>query len=161
MSCDDPEDDEEYLEAEMREQFPNYLQEDFGEFVQADLNRIIKSRTKPGDNSSAKACDIIEASDYKLICANFIDCILKYYSNYYHNNNRDYGRTEEQGNGVAVSGLLYELRMDSFRKLFDRFKTTLDMSMDRAFYPNASLLVASVRRKYGEANETGMTIIIL
>lgn len=69
------EDEEEIVNQEIEQMFPNYVDDDFGEFIQsATLEQVIK---KPA--SSAKApTDVLNADDLKFICETFIDIMNKY-----------------------------------------------------------------------------------
>lgn len=69
------EDEEEIVSQEIGQMFPNYVDDDFGEFIQnATLEQIIK---KPTPNAKART-DILNDGDLKFICETFIDIMSKF-----------------------------------------------------------------------------------
>lgn len=69
------EDDEEIVNQEIEQMFPNYVDDDFGEFIQtATLEQVIK---KPTPNSKTQT-NILSDDDLKFICEKFIDIMNKY-----------------------------------------------------------------------------------
>lgn len=69
------EDEEEIVNQEIEEMFPNYVDDDFGEFIQsATLEQVIK---KPTSNAKVQK-DILNDDDLKFICETFIDIMSKY-----------------------------------------------------------------------------------
>lgn len=170
MSCADPEDDEEYLNEELRERFPNYLAEDFGEFVHADLNDIIKpikpqATTKTG-SGSAKVHEVITGDDYRLICSSFMNTIVNVASCYFHKREL----AAASAGGVVGGGgkknidmgltavdkrAAFGLKAEIFKRLFDQFKSTLNDSVDDAFYLGSATMVDTIQRYYEETPVTG------
>lgn len=69
------EDEEEIVNQEIEQMFPNYVDDDFGEFIQsATLEQVIKKSAPV-----AKApTDVSNADDLKFICETFIDIMNKY-----------------------------------------------------------------------------------
>lgn len=58
--------------------FPNYVEDDFGEFIQnATLEQIVKKKPKDPATDLRKQ-DILNDDDIKLICETFIEIMLKY-----------------------------------------------------------------------------------
>lgn len=69
------EDEEAVVNQEIEEMFPNYVDDDFGEFIQnATLEQIIR---KPTTNAKTQT-DILHDDDLKFICETFIDIMNKY-----------------------------------------------------------------------------------
>lgn len=69
------EDEEEMVNQEIEQMFPNYVDDDFGEFIQsATLEQIIK---KPTPNAKTPT-DVLNDDDLKFICETFIDIMHKY-----------------------------------------------------------------------------------
>lgn len=69
------EDEEEIVNQEIEQMFPNYVDDDFGEFIQsATLEQVIK---KPAPTAKTQN-DVLNADDLKFICETFIDIMNKY-----------------------------------------------------------------------------------
>lgn len=69
------EDEEEIVNQEIEQMFPNYVDDDFGEFIQsATLEQVVK---KPTTNAKAQT-DILTDDDLKFICETFNDIMNKY-----------------------------------------------------------------------------------
>lgn len=165
ITIDDPEDDEEYLEAEMREHFPSYLHEDFGEFVHADLNDVVKpipkKTTATATSTGAKVPEVITQDDYRLICASFMGSIVNMGSCYFHNNKRGApaaaatGATFDMGLTAVDKRASFGLKAEIFKRLFDQFKSTLSDEVDDAFYLGSATMVEAIQKYYEETPVSG------
>lgn len=154
MSCADPEDDEEHLNAELRERFPSYLHEDFGEFVHSDLNDFIKPiapTTKPG----SKVHEVITQDDYRLICNSFMNSIVNVSSCYFHKQRHQGGGTFDMGITAVDRRAAFGLQTEIFKRLFDQFKSTLPDTMDDHFYLGSVTMVDNIQKFYEETLVTG------
>lgn len=150
------------MEAELREHFPSYLHEDFGEFVHADLNDIVKPIivSHKTQGSSGKVSEVITQDDYRLICNSFMGTIVNMTSCYYHKR-RD--AAVVGGSGPALDmGLTavdrrasFALKAEIFRRLFDQFKSTLSDTMDDAFYQGSAAMVETIQKYYEETPVSG------
>lgn len=154
MSCADPEDDEEHLNAELREHFPSYLQEDFGEFVHSDLNDIIKPVVQPTKPSS-KVHEVITQDDYRLICNSFMSSIVNVSSCYFHKQRQQGGGTLDMGLTTVDRRSAFGLKTEIFKRLFDQFKSTLSDTMDDRFYLGSATMVDNIQKFYEETPVTG------
>lgn len=69
------EDEEEIVNQEIEQMFPNHVDDDFGEFIQsATLEQIIKKPTSNAKNQT----DVLKDEDLKFICETFVDIMSKY-----------------------------------------------------------------------------------
>lgn len=74
------EDEEEIISNEIQQLFPNHVEDDFGEFIQANtLEQVTKNIPKA--NNAKKFSDILNDEDTRLMCNAFIE-ILENYARY-------------------------------------------------------------------------------
>lgn len=71
------EDEEEIISNEIQQLFPNHVEDDFGEFIQADTLEQV-TRNKATNTNSKKANDILQDDDIKLICDSFVEILQKF-----------------------------------------------------------------------------------
>lgn len=71
------EDEEEIISNEIQQLFPNHVEDDFGEFIQADTLEQV-TRNKPSQASLKKANDILLDGDVKLVCDSFVDILQNF-----------------------------------------------------------------------------------
>lgn len=155
MTIADPEDDEEQMEAELREHFPSYLHEDFGEFVHADLNEVVKpiqQRATTTTGGGKAVVEVITQDDYRLICSSFMATITSMTACYFHQGQvkSGGGRSFEMGLTAVDRQAAFGLRTEIFKRLFDQFKSTLSDAMDDAFYLGAAQMVDTIQKCYEE-----------
>lgn len=74
------EDEEEVISNEIQQLFPNHVEDDFGEFIQADTLEQV-TRNKPSAANAKKQFEIMADDDIKLVCDTFIT-ILQNYARY-------------------------------------------------------------------------------
>lgn len=153
VSCADPEDDEELMEAELREHFPSYLHEDFGEFVHSDLNDIVKPIQAKSSSSGGKVNEVLMQDDYRLICNSFMGTIVNMTSCYFHK--KATGGGVDMGLTAVDRRAAFGLKAEIFKRLFEQFKSTLSDSLDDAFYLGAGTLVDTIQKHYEETPITG------
>lgn len=136
----------------MREHFPSYLHEDFGEFVHADLNDIVKPIAPP--KSGSKAAEVITQDDYRLICTSFMGTIVNMESCYFHKRGGEAG-TFDKGLTPVDRKTSAGLKAEIFKRLFDQFKTTLSDEVDDAFYLGSATMVDNIQKYYEETAVSG------
>lgn len=68
------EDDEEIINAEIEEFFPNYAETDFGDFVEVNsLEQQSKKATRKSDNKTIENSQyVLQAIDLKILCDSFV-----------------------------------------------------------------------------------------
>lgn len=122
--------------------FPNYVDDDFGEFIQnATLEQIVKKKPKTSDQQKQ---DILGDDDLKLICETFTDIMFKYArSTYYRGTSSDKSVTNP-----SLFLKSYQAKLGVFHKLVEKYKTSLNSSLDDSFYNGMSLLIGMTQENY-------------
>lgn len=62
--------------------FPSYVEEDFGEFIQADTLEQVRTNKVSDPNKTSLAEDILTQNDYAFVCDIFLE-ILDKFSRYF------------------------------------------------------------------------------
>lgn len=71
------EDEEEVISNEIQQLFPNHVEDDFGEFIQADTLEQV-TRNKPHGANGKNVTDILLDEDIKLVCDSFADILQNF-----------------------------------------------------------------------------------
>lgn len=71
------EDEEEIISNEIQNLFPNHVEDDFGEFIQADTLEQV-TRNKPSATNAKKLDDILDDDDIRMVCESFVTIMHNY-----------------------------------------------------------------------------------
>uniref|UniRef100_A0A182LZE9 DNA methyltransferase 1-associated protein 1 n=1 Tax=Anopheles culicifacies TaxID=139723 RepID=A0A182LZE9_9DIPT len=134
---------------EISEMFPNYVDDDFAEFIQNDtLEQIIKAPER-----KEKPADTIGDEDYALICESFIKLMAKYTrSHYYHPE-----VTALLGGGSVSLDFVkpFETKLEIFHQIVQKYEPTIGSEFDEIAYGALSLAVGLLQERYDDQMEVG------
>ncbi|XP_055612031.1 midasin [Uranotaenia lowii] len=138
------EEDQEVIDKrEIGDMFPNYVDEDFADFIQNDtLEQVIKiDKVK----RNQKFAETITNEDYTLICESFIYLMNRFSKSYYYN-------PETVANQVDIIPVDYvtpfQTKVSIFAQIMQKFKTVINSRMDESIYPGLSFLIGLIQNRY-------------
>lgn len=131
--CED-ENEEEIVQQEIEDFFPNYVNDDFSEFIQnATLEKVPEKKSKKQTQKN----DILNEEDVKFICDNFVDIMFKFAATEYHKPDFVPNPNEPKENAIEF----YRRNLNVFHQLITKYRTTLHSSVDESFYNGIALLI--------------------
>uniref|UniRef100_A0A182PZR4 Midasin n=1 Tax=Anopheles farauti TaxID=69004 RepID=A0A182PZR4_9DIPT len=147
--CDEESEDV-VAQREINEMFPNYVDEDFAEFIQNDtLEQIIKAP----ERKDKQTVDTIGDEDYALICESFITLMANHSRSYYY-------RPEVNGAGESLDRKLamnfvkpFETKLEIFAQIAHRYEPTVGSEFDEIAYGALSLAVGLLQERYDDQME--------
>ncbi|XP_050076078.1 midasin [Anopheles maculipalpis] len=136
-------------QREISEMFPNYVDEDFAEFIQNDtLEQIIKAPER-----KEKPTDTIGDDDYALICESFIMLMAKYTRSYYYHPDVIASRG---GENVSMNFVKpFETKLEIFNQIVQRYEPSIGSEFDEVAYGALSLAVGLLQERYDDQMEVG------
>ncbi|XP_040154882.1 midasin [Anopheles arabiensis] len=144
--CDE-ENEDVVAQREISEMFPNYVDEDFAEFIQNDtLEQIIKAPAR-----KEKPADTIGDEDYALICESFILLMAKHTRSYYYHP----GVTStNEGENVSMDFVKpFETKLEIFNQIAHKYEPTIGSEFDEIAYGALSLAVGLLQERYDDQME--------
>nr|XP_019536538.2 midasin [Aedes albopictus] len=137
------EDEEVIAQREIVDLFPNYVDEDFADFIQNDtLEQVIKKDTV---KKSKKLTETISGDDYTLICESFIYLMNKFSKSYYYNPETIADLPET----IAPDFISpFQTKIAIVQQVLHKYSTALNSKLDESFYPGLSFLVGLAQDKY-------------
>ncbi|XP_055528540.1 midasin [Wyeomyia smithii] len=142
--CDE-ESEEVLAEREIGDMFPNYVDEDFADFIQNDtLEQVIKMNN---DVKNRKPVDTITGEDYALISESFIYLMNKFSRSYYYNPHTMSDLPETIEPDFVTP---FRIKIAIFQQLMRRYGLVLNSALDESFYPGLSLLIGLLQEKYDD-----------
>uniref|UniRef100_A0A182NI10 Midasin n=1 Tax=Anopheles dirus TaxID=7168 RepID=A0A182NI10_9DIPT len=138
-------------QREINEMFPNYVDEDFAEFIQNDtLEQIIKTPERKDKHTT----DTIGDEDYALICESFIMLMAKHTrSYYYHPDVNAAGETQDPASMDFVKP--FETKLEIFAQIAHKYEPTVGSEFDEIAYGALSLAVGLLQERYDDQMEVG------
>ncbi|XP_039434642.1 midasin [Culex pipiens pallens] len=139
------ESEEVMAQREIGDMFPNYVDEDFADFIQNDtLEQVIKVDTV---KRNARLNDTVCNEDYALICESFIYLMNKFSKSYYYNPETVANLPE-----VIAPDFVGPFRTKTaiFYQLLHKYRSALNSTLDESFYPGLSFLIGMVQEKYDD-----------
>ncbi|XP_053661924.1 midasin [Anopheles marshallii] len=146
--CDEESEDV-IAQREISEMFPNYVDDDFAEFIQNDtLEQIIKAPVR-----KEKPADTIGDEDYALICESFITLMAKYTrSHYYHPE----VTVSSGGENVSLDFVKpFETKLEIFNQIVQKYEPSIGSEFDEIAYGALSLAVGLLQERYDDQMEVG------
>ncbi|KFB51623.1 hypothetical protein ZHAS_00019697 [Anopheles sinensis] len=146
------EDEDVVAQREISEMFPNYVDEDFADFIQNDtLEQVIKAPERK-DKSSTTATDTIGDEDYKLICERFIELMARHSRSHYYHPEVNFNAGSS---GVAVRTSMdfvgpFETKLSIFGQIVHKYEAAMGSEIDEVGYGAFSLAIGLLRERYGE-----------
>ncbi|XP_058121933.1 midasin [Anopheles ziemanni] len=143
------EDEDVVAEREVSEMFPNYVDEDFAEFIQNDtLEQVIKAPKK--NEKSPTAPDTIGDEDYKLICERFIELMARHSRSYYYHPEVNFNAASS---GDAVRTPMdfvgpFETKLSIFGQIVHKYEVAMGSEIDEVGYGALSLAIGLLRERY-------------
>ncbi|XP_065084393.1 midasin [Ochlerotatus camptorhynchus] len=137
------EDEEVIAQREIVELFPNYVDEDFADFIQNDtLEQVIK---KDSVKKNQKLVETISGEDYTLICESFIYLMNKFSKSFYYN-----PETVAELPEVIAPDFVgpFQTKIAIFQQIMHKYRPALNSKLDESFYPGLSFLVGLAQEKY-------------
>ncbi|XP_049297646.1 midasin [Anopheles funestus] len=131
-------------QREISEMFPNYVDDDFAEFIQNDtLEQIIKAPPR-----KEKPADTIGDEDYALICESFIMLMAKYTrSHYYHPE----VTAPKGGENLSLDFIKpFETKLEIFNQIVQKYEPTIGSEFDEIAYGALSLAVGLLQERYDD-----------
>ncbi|XP_058456556.1 midasin [Malaya genurostris] len=151
--CDE-EDEETVTQREIGNLFPNYVDEDFADFIQNDtLEQVIKVDQL---KRNQKIKETISGEDYGFICESFIYLMSKFSRSYYYIPEMVADLPETVSPDFIGP---FRTKIAIFQQVFRKYKTALNSKLDESFYPGLSLLVGLVQEKYNDMELQCSTLI--
>ncbi|XP_058826762.1 midasin [Topomyia yanbarensis] len=142
--CDD-EDEEAVVQREIGDLFPNYVDEDFADFIQNDtLEQVIKvDKVK----RNQKLTETISGEDFTLICESFIYLMNKFSRSYYYIPETATNLPET----IAPDFIgPFKTKIAIFQQILRKYRTAFNSKLDESFYPGLSFLVGLAQEKYDD-----------
>uniref|UniRef100_A0A182T8B6 Uncharacterized protein n=1 Tax=Anopheles maculatus TaxID=74869 RepID=A0A182T8B6_9DIPT len=136
-------------QREISEMFPNYVDEDFAEFIQNDtLEQIIKAPERKD-----KPEDTIGDDDYALICESFIMLMAKYTRSYYYHPDVI---ASSGGESVSMDFVKpFETKLEIFNQIVQKYEPSIGSEFDEVAYGALSLAVGLLQERYDDQLEVG------
>ncbi|XP_062552715.1 midasin [Armigeres subalbatus] len=150
--CDE-EDEETVAQREIVDLFPNYVDEDFADFIQNDtLEQVIKKDTV---KKNQKLMETISGDDYTLICESFIYLMSKFSKSYYYNPETIADLPE-----VIAPDFIspFQTKIAIVQQVLQKYSSALNSKLDEGFYPGLSFLVGLAQEKYEDIDLKGSTV---
>lgn len=119
-------------EFDIHENFPTYVQEDYGEFMEESVSKILPANKKES-NKMGEHSSIIKDTEYKFITDTFIHLMLNFTNVYYKQN------IVKCNESIDYVTLIKE-RTSIFSKIYMKFKSSLNEEIDEAAYNSLVLL---------------------
>lgn len=140
------ENEEETNLHEIKDIFPHFAEEDFGDFLQNDtLEQVIK--IDHSKDKEKKKWEVINDEDYKLFCDTFIYLMETFSKSYY--------RKTQNRQLVNLDYITpYKTKFNIFHSLLEKYKTCLTSRMDDVFYPGLSFMVGISQENLNELSLT-------
>uniref|UniRef100_A0A182JR05 Midasin n=1 Tax=Anopheles christyi TaxID=43041 RepID=A0A182JR05_9DIPT len=144
--CDE-ENEDVVAQREISEMFPNYVDEDFAEFIQNDtLEQIIKAPER-----KEKPADTIGDEDYALICESFILLMAKHTRSYYYHPGVT---TSNNGEHMSMDFVKpFETKLEIFSQIAQKYEPTIGSEFDEISYGALSLAVGLLQERYDDQME--------
>lgn len=129
------EDEEEVASREVRSMFPNTIDDDFGDLIDA-----ITLEQKPEYKTKAKssAADLLQSADISDICRTFANIMSRFSRSYYYQPKQTGQSGDESPHDYLRD---YKAKFQVFVELFPKFAGGLNSSIDETVYNGVSLLV--------------------
>ncbi|XP_021695635.1 midasin [Aedes aegypti] len=140
--CDE-EDEEVIAQREIVDLFPNYVDEDFADFIQNDtLEQVIK---KDSVKKNQKLAETITGDDYTMICESFIYLMNKFSKSYYYNPET----VADLPEAIAPDFISpFQTKIAIVQQVLQKYHSALNSKLDESFYPGLSFLVGLAQDKY-------------
>lgn len=128
-------DEEEVANLEVRSMFPNTIEDDFGDLIDA-----VTLEQKPEYKTKAKstAADLLQGADISDICRSFANIMNRYSRSYYYQPKLNTASDDESPHDYLRD---YKAKFQVFVELFPKFAGGLNSSIDETVYNGVSLLV--------------------
>ncbi|XP_055630736.1 midasin [Toxorhynchites rutilus septentrionalis] len=139
------EDEEVTAQREIDGLFPNYVDEDFADFIQNDtLEQVIKVEKI---KRNQKLIETVTSEDYTLICESFIYLMTRFSKSSYYN-----PQTVSDLPTLISPDYIgpFQTKVVIIQQLLQKYKTALNSTLDEGFYPGLSLLIGLVQNKYDD-----------
>lgn len=129
--------------------FPNTIDDDFGEFIEATTLEQNKRRLAADQLSAKKTSqlrDILLADDIRLLCETFSMLMEKFSHSFYYQP-KECLKSDRQPNLDYVGAFREKLRV--FQQLYNCYGTCLTSRMDDLFYTGMGMSIGISMEQYG------------
>ncbi|XP_053677442.1 midasin [Anopheles nili] len=142
-------------QREISEMFPNYVDQDFAEFIQNDtLEQIIKLPER-----KEKPIDTIGDDDYALICEYFIALMAKHSRSYYYHPDvmKSSGEGHRMGSDLLAINFVkpFETKLEIFNQIVQKYEPSIGSEFDEIAYGALSVAVGLLQERYNDQTDAG------